>query len=200
MDGLVDEGAAAIEGERAAPSRPTVVFRRAVPLDSPRGEDRAADRAGVDHLFQLDDVGLEAVLEEHAELDAGAVGGGDERVGPGRRDVERFLDEDMQPATGRRDALLGVERGRAADGDEIHRAVIEELFQVVVGHAAVAFGEALRLLALRPYTAAISTSGIANAARACVSLMLPAPRMPILVVIVVRCSGLRAQGSGLGLR
>ena len=96
--------------------------------------------------LQRDDVRLEAVLEEDAQLDTGAVGGGDQGVGLGRRDVERLLDEDVQTAFGRRDALLGVERGWAADGDEIHRTVIEERFEAAVGDAAVALGEALRFL------------------------------------------------------
>ena len=143
---LVDEGAAAVERERAAPSRAAVVFRRAVPLHPARGEDRPPGHAGVEHRLQLDDVGLETVLEEHAQLDARAIGGCDERVGPGRVDVERLFDEHVQPALGCRDPLLGVQRGRAADRDEIHRPVIEEALEAVERHAAIELGETPRLL------------------------------------------------------
>ena len=97
-----------------------------------------------------DDVGLQAILEEDAELDAGAIGGGDELVGLGGGDVERLFDEHVQAARGGRDPLIGVQRRRAADGDEVHRPVVEKRLEAVERDAAVELGEALRLRDVSP--------------------------------------------------
>ncbi len=69
----------------------------------PGRENRTPKHAGVDHRLERDDIGLQPVLKEDAELDAGAIGGGDELVGLGRGDVERLLDEHVQAALDGRD-------------------------------------------------------------------------------------------------
>ena len=143
---LVDERAAAVERERAAPARAAVVFRRPVPLDPARAEDRPSQDAGLDERLERDDVRLQAVLEEDAEFHASLVGRRDQAVRALGGDVERLLDEDVQPTLRRRDPLAGMKRRRAPDGDDVHRTVIEKPFQAVVGDGAMRGGERLRLL------------------------------------------------------
>ncbi len=56
----------------------------------------------------------------------------------------------MQPLFRRRNPLLRVEAGWAADDDQVHRPVLEETTQLVVGRRPGARREALRFLARAP--------------------------------------------------
>src|SRR5262249_7734368 len=51
----------------------------------------------------------------------------------------------MQPAPRRRDALLGVQRRRAADDDQIQRIVREKGFEVAIDGTTVTLGQLRRL-------------------------------------------------------
>src|SRR6266849_2829214 len=95
VDGLVDERAAAVEGEGAAPLGVAVVVGRAIPLDARVDEERLAEEAGVEPVLETLDVGLEAILEDYGELYVGFVGGGDEGVGFFCADVDRLFGENV---------------------------------------------------------------------------------------------------------
>jgi hypothetical protein len=114
----------------AAPARRAVVFGRPIPFDPPGREDRPSQRARLDQALHPNDVGLQSILKEHPQLHPGAIGGLEERVSARRRDVQRLFDDDVKPPTSRGDPMLGVQPGRAADRDEIHRAVIQKLIEV----------------------------------------------------------------------
>src|SRR5690606_1463215 len=51
------------------------------------------------------------------------------------------LDDDMPPAPAGGDALFGMKTGRTADRDDVHRFVIEERIERVVGRCAVRLGQ-----------------------------------------------------------
>ena len=125
---------------RAAPARAGVVLGRPVPLDAGGGEQHLPEPAPGDEIPQPHEIGLQPVLEQHAERDAGAVGGGHQGLALLERHVDRLLDEHVQRALGRGDAFLGVERRGRADHHEVHRAVAQKLLVALVGAAAVARG------------------------------------------------------------
>jgi hypothetical protein len=82
---------------------------------------------------QTDDVGLGAILEEHAELHARCIRRGNERVGALDAHVERLLGEHMDSARRGTNPLLGVKPGRASDRNDIERRVGEERVEIRVG-------------------------------------------------------------------
>ena len=98
-----------------------VVLGRAVPLDARRGEQDAAEPAARDEVARAQELGLQAVLEQHAELHPGALGRLDQRPPALDADVDRLLHEHVPAAAGRGDALLGVQARGAADHDEVQR-------------------------------------------------------------------------------
>jgi len=65
VNGLVDECAATVEREGAAPLGAAVIVGRAIPLDASVDEERFAEEAAVEPLLEALDVGLEAILEDH---------------------------------------------------------------------------------------------------------------------------------------
>ena len=150
VDALIHQRAAAVERPRAPPARRRVVFRRTEPPDAPRREDRRAHTPRRNHRLHRRDVGLEAILEEHADLDPLAVRFGDDGIHLRGRDVQRLFRDDVQAALDRRDRLFGVKTRRAADRHDVERMVIEEATDVGVGRAAVRRREALGFLAVRP--------------------------------------------------
>jgi len=130
VDALIDERAAAVERERAAPAGVGVVLGRAIPLYAGVNEKGLAEQALIERVFELADVRLHAVLKNHAELDFGLFRSFDEGVGARGADFDRFLGEDMEAVAGGGDALRGVEAGGSADHHEVHGAMIEEGFEV----------------------------------------------------------------------
>jgi hypothetical protein len=56
----------------------------------------------------------------------GAIASGDDAVGVGEHDGERFLDEDVQPRLERVDGDVGVRRGGRRDQDRVEAAGVEE--------------------------------------------------------------------------
>ncbi len=142
VDGLVDERAAAVEGEGAAPLGAAVVVGRAIPLDAGVDEERLAEEAAVEPVLEPLDVGFEAILEDYSELYVGFIGGGDEGVGFFCGDVDGFFGEDVQTALRGGDALLGVKAGGGAEDDEVERLVCQEGGEVRVRLGAVFGGEA----------------------------------------------------------
>ena len=66
----------------------------------------------------------------------------DKLVGLCSGDVERLLDEHVEAARGGGDPLIGVQRRRAADGDEVHRPVVEKRFEAVERDTSVELSEA----------------------------------------------------------
>jgi len=123
VDALIDQGAAAVESERAPPARTSIILGRAIPLDAGVDEEGLAEEVLIEPILELANVRLHAVLKNHAELDVGLLGGFDEGVGTGGANFDRFFSEDVQALTGGGNALHGVEAGRAAEDDEIHRAM-----------------------------------------------------------------------------
>src|SRR5207247_10959439 len=67
---------------------------------------------------------------------------------PTRRssDLDRFFRENMQAALGRGNTLGGVQPGRAADGNQIHRTVSEERVEVLIRFSAMRAAESTDLL------------------------------------------------------
>ena len=115
MNTLIDQGAAAVECQSAAPARIGVVLGRAIPLHTGVDEQGLAEQALIDPVFELANVRLHAVLKNHAELDFGLFCGFDEGVGACGTDFDRFFRKDVQAVSGRGDALRGVQSGRTAD-------------------------------------------------------------------------------------
>ena len=124
VDALIDQGATAIERECPAPARIGVVLRRAIPLHTGVDDERPAEKALIEPVFELANVGLHAVLKNDAELDIGFFCGVDEGVGARGADFDRLFREDVKAMAGGGDALLSVEAGWASDDDEIHGAMV----------------------------------------------------------------------------
>src|SRR5260370_15031255 len=99
VDTLIDQGAAAVEGERAAPARIGVVLRRAIPLHAGVDYEGPAEQALSEPVFELANVRLHAILKNNAKLDFGLFCGVDEDVRPRSADFVRFFRTDIQPTT-----------------------------------------------------------------------------------------------------
>ena len=97
----------------------------------PRREHRLAEAASVDERLRRIDVRVQSILKAHPELDAGAVHFFEHRIDASGRDVDRFLDEHVQPLACRSDTLFRVASRGAADDHEI-QAVRQEPSEVVV--------------------------------------------------------------------
>src|SRR5260370_39764010 len=78
VNALIDQGAAAVEGEGAAPAGIGVVLGRAIPLHAGVQAEGLTEQALIEPIFELANVGLEAVLKNQAELDFGFFCGLDE--------------------------------------------------------------------------------------------------------------------------
>ena len=63
----------------------------------PRREHRLAEAAGIDERLRRIDVRVQSILKADPELDAGAVHFFEHRIDASGRDVDRFLDEHVQP-------------------------------------------------------------------------------------------------------
>jgi hypothetical protein len=146
---LIDERAAAVERESAAPAGVGVILGRAIPLHASVDEEDFAKEILIEPGFELANVGLGAVLKKNSKADMGGICGGDERVGARGVDFERFFGEDMEAAARGGDALLGVKAGRAAEDDEIYLAMIEEGVEVFIRRAAKFMAEAADFLGVR---------------------------------------------------
>jgi len=142
VNGLVDEGAAAIESESAAPAGGGVIVGRAVPLDAGIDEENFAEKILVEPGFELADVGFGAVLKNYGKFCIGFFCGVDKGVGASGGDFEWLFDEYVETSLSGSDALRGVEAGGAAEDDEIHGAMLEEGGEVREGSAAVFAAEA----------------------------------------------------------
>jgi len=139
---LIDQGAAAIERQCAAPARIGVVLGGAIPLHAGIHEQRFAEQALIHPVFELANVRLDAVLENHAELDFRLSCGFDEGIGAYGADFDRLLREHVQAAAGGGDTLLRVQAGRATDDYQVHGAMWQEDVEVSIGGAAVFAAEA----------------------------------------------------------
>jgi hypothetical protein len=137
VDALIDESAAAVEGESAAPAGIGVIVRRAIPLHVGGDKQHFAKVPLLDPILELADVGLGAVLKDHAELDIGLFCGGDESVGAFGGDFDGFFREDVEVCAGGGDALRGMEAGGAAEDNEIHGAMAEESVEILIRRSAV---------------------------------------------------------------
>ncbi len=93
-------------------------------------------------MLEAANVRLQAILENDAELDAGALRRFDERIGALGADIDGLFGEDMQAAASGRNAMSGVQAGRTSDDDQIHRAMREEGIEVLIGLSAVLAAEA----------------------------------------------------------
>ncbi|OLC83114.1 MAG: hypothetical protein AUH66_03325 [Acidobacteria bacterium 13_1_40CM_4_57_6] len=124
MDTLIDQGAAAVECECAAPARIGVVLRRAIPLHAGVHHEGPAEKALIDPILELANVRLHAVLKNHTELDIGFLCCFDEGVGARSVDFDGLFREDVEALAGGGDALGGVEAGRGTDEYEIHGTML----------------------------------------------------------------------------
>src|SRR5262245_8349349 len=95
---------------------------------------------GIDERLCRVDVGMQAILEAHAELDACAVRLLEKSVHASSRDVDWLLDEHVQTVADRRNGLLGVAARRAPNDDEV-QAIGQETTEVGVRSCADLFGE-----------------------------------------------------------
>src|SRR6266699_3480139 len=64
---LINQGAAAVEGERAAPARIGVVLRRAIPLHAGVHYEGPAEKALSEPVLEFANVRLHAILKNHTE-------------------------------------------------------------------------------------------------------------------------------------
>jgi hypothetical protein len=182
VDALVHEGAAAVERLRSAPRRVAVVLRSPIPLHPRIDEQDGAEAAAVDGRFRLGERRRAAILEEDTERDAGAFDGGDGRVDPLDRHVERLLAQDVT-ATGRRQRnLVGVDAGRTSYADDVERGLVEERGQGRRGHQAVPAGRRRDFLRVVTAHARGLGPGTPCTARMWVSVMLPPPVNPTRIV------------------
>jgi len=120
VNALIDQGAAAVEREGAAPAGIGVVLRRTIPLHAGVDDERSAKEALIQPGLELANMRLHAVLKNHAKLDAGFFCSVDEGIGARGGDFDGLLREDVKALTGSGDALRGMEAGRGSDDDEIH--------------------------------------------------------------------------------
>ena len=97
-------------------------------------------------------------------------------------DVERLLDEDVQAAPHRGDRLLGVQARRAADGDDVHR-VREKGVEVGYDRRTGRVRQRRGLVAVLAVDGDDLDAVNRQRRRTCVSLMPPAPRIPIRTAV-----------------
>ena len=96
----------------------------------------------VEPVLELANMRLLAVLKNHSELGFGLSCGVDECVGACGVDFDRFFRKDVQAMTGGSDALRGVQTGGASDDHQIHRTMLQERVEILIGSAAVFAAEA----------------------------------------------------------
>ncbi len=105
VDTLIDQGAATVKRECAAPARIGVVLGRAIPHHASVDDDRPAEEALIEPAFELTNVRLGAVLKDDAKLDVGLFCGFDEGVGARGADFNGLFREYVQTVAGGGDAL-----------------------------------------------------------------------------------------------
>lgn len=143
VDGLVHEGAAAVEGPSAAPSAGVVVGLVAIPFDVGAGGGEGAEATLVGRFFEGVHAGVEAAVEDGSEGDLVGLGGGDELVDALGGDFEGFLDDGVLAGVESGEGGVEVGTGGGADGDDVEVGVSEKGVEVGVGLGAEVGGEGL---------------------------------------------------------
>jgi hypothetical protein len=143
MDGLVHEGAAAVEGPRAAPRAAVVVLLGAVPLDISVAEGELAEASAVDGLLEQLRGIVETRGEDRAELDACFVAGLDDAVAFFQRHFERLLDDHVFAGLGGGNCRIHVSAAGRGDRHGVHRRIGEHLVERLVSAAGVFKAEGL---------------------------------------------------------
>src|SRR5262249_39800561 len=87
---LVDECAAAVKRQSAAPTRLRIIFWGTIPLHPGIGQDWPPEHPGVDQPLQAAKTRLETILEKHSQLDTRFLRFPNQAVGALRRDVDWF--------------------------------------------------------------------------------------------------------------
>src|SRR5204862_6074550 len=100
VNALIDQGAAAVEREGAAPAGIGVVLRRTIPLHAGVDDERSAKEALIQPGLELANMRLHAVLKNHAKLDAGFFCSVDEGIGARGGEFGGVLREDVKEVTG----------------------------------------------------------------------------------------------------
>ena len=138
--GLVGEDPA-IHRPRAPPRGLVVVVLAPAPSHAHRAEDELAEPPGVERLAELLDREVVAVLLDDEEARARLLARFDHRVGVGKGQGHRFLDDDVgnAGAAGREDPF-GMKPGGSADGEQLRGLRRDELGQAGISPAPVFFG------------------------------------------------------------
>ncbi len=126
MDALVHHGAAAIEGERAAPGGGIIIGLRAPPRDERTGEGEFAEAARFECGLQRDRAGAKSAGQDAGDRHAGLGAGGGECVAAGEGDLEGFLDHDMLAGLGAGEGRGEVVAARRAEADDVYVRIGEE--------------------------------------------------------------------------
>jgi hypothetical protein len=115
VDGLVHDGAAAIQGQGALPAG--VILPGPVPLHVGAAQHEPAKPPGVEGGLEGARPGAEPGLEDGPDQDPGPLGGLEDGVDPRHGDLQGLFDDHV--ASGR-DGLQGRFQVRAARGEDAH--------------------------------------------------------------------------------
>jgi hypothetical protein len=117
VDGLVHEGAAAVESPGSAPGPAVIILLRAEPLDVGVANGESAEAAGVNGAFQFVGGVVEAGLKNRGKLDAVFFAFADDAVALSQGDFERLFDDDVLAGAGGGQRGLQVSAARRGDRD-----------------------------------------------------------------------------------
>lgn len=133
VDGLVDDGAAALHLPSALPVAAGVVFGGTAPGDVALGGLDGAEAAAVEGVLDEDGAGVVAVLEDDAERLAGLVGGVDHGLRLFHGDGHGLLREDVAAQLQGADSHGRVQVVRQADVHDVQLLLGDHLLEVRVG-------------------------------------------------------------------
>ena len=124
MDGLVDDGAAAVFGDLALPAR--VVLGGAIPLHVAAGEHHAAESPGIDRRLERARRIAKARLEDGADAHARLRGFVQDVIRAFDRGVERLLDHEVLARADGRERRNEMQRRRCRDANRIEAGLREQ--------------------------------------------------------------------------
>jgi hypothetical protein len=178
MDGLVDEDATALAGDRTPPGVHREVLRPAPAQDVDGCERRRPDPAAVDGGLEPLDRLVPASLADHGQDDPGSCGSGHHLLRLDGIECHGLLDDHVQPGSRRGDALLRMEWVGRAQDHRVDIAAVDQRLQARVDTRGVRCGEGRSAIRTPAATAVRRAPGIRARASAWSWATFPGPTIP----------------------